>query len=123
MAVDTEEHHARKFGLGESGETATMGRGRPQGGGNFLQGGVTSNITVWSREVGNFGGNGEEGRRGTHSLPQTDHGEVSVADGIRNVGDSWGGSSAGISRNAVGDDLYRETADNCGTVGDVTIGI
>ena len=39
------------------------------------------------------------------------------------MGDSWGGSSTGGGRNAVGDNLYREKACNCGTVGGVTTNI
>ena len=35
----------------------------------------------------------------------------------RDVGDAWGGRSAVGSSNAVGDDLYRETAGNRGTLG------
>ena len=37
--------------------------------------------------------------------------------------DAWGGSSTGSGGNAVGDDLYRETAGNCGKVGGVTTNI
>ena len=105
MAGCAAKHHARKFGLGESGETDPAGRGRTQGVINFLQGGGPSNITVCFGDVGTFSGNGEEGRSGTHRLPQTDHGEVSAADRRRDVGDDWGGSSVGSVRNAVGDDL------------------
>ena len=85
------EHHARKVGLGETGETALTGRGRPQGGGNVLQSGGSSNITVWLGDVGPYGGNGEEGRRVTHRLPQIDHGEASALDGRGDMGDYWGG--------------------------------
>ena len=110
----------RKVGLGETGETAPTGRVRPQGGRNVLMGGGTSNTTVWFVYVGPFGVNGEEDRRGKHRVTQTDPGEVSVADTRRGVGDARGGISAGSSGNAVGDDLYRETVDNRGTVGGVT---
>ena len=51
------------------------------------------------------------------------HGEASVADRRRDVGDARGGSSAGSGGNAADDDLYRETAGNRGTVGDVTTNI
>ena len=70
-----------------------------------------------------FGGNVEEVRRGTHSIPQTDHREAIEADRRRRVGDARGGSSVGSVRNAVGDDLCRETAGNLGTVGGVTTDI
>ena len=39
------------------------------------------------------------------------------------MGDARGRSSAGSGGNAVGDDLYRETTGNCGTVGDITTNI
>ena len=38
----------------------------------------------------------------------------------RDVGDAWGIRSAGGNGIAVGNDLYREMAGNCGTVGGVT---
>ena len=69
--------------------------------------------------MGPFGGNGEEGRRVTYRVPQTYHGEASVGDRRRDVGDACGGSSARSVRNAVDDDLYREMTGNCGTVGGV----
>ena len=43
---------------GDTGDTALTGRGMPQGGGNFLQGGGTSNTTVWFGDVGTFSVNG-----------------------------------------------------------------
>ena len=38
----------------------------------------------------------------------------------QDLGDTWGVSSAGESGSTVGDDLYRETAGNCGTRSVVT---
>ena len=70
-----------------------------------------------------FGGNVEEVRRSTHRLPQTDHGEASAADRIWDVGDVWGRISARSVRNAVGNELYMDTAGNCGTVGGVMTNI
>ena len=55
----SEEHHACKVGLGETGDTAPTGRGRPQGGGNVLQGGGSSDTPVWVGDVGPFCSNGE----------------------------------------------------------------
>ena len=106
MASCVVEHHAHKVGLGETGYTAPTRNGRPQGGGNVLKGGGPSNTTVWFGNVGPFGGNVEEGRRVTRRVPQTDHGEVTVVDRIRHVGDDRGGSIAGSGENTVGDDLY-----------------
>ena len=97
--------------------------GRIQVGGNFLQDSGPSDINLWFGDVGPFGGNVEEGRRGTHRFPHTDHGEASAADRRREVGDAQGVSSAGSGRNAVGNDLYRETTGNRGTVGGVTTNI
>ena len=74
MADCAEEHHARKVGLGETGDTALTGKGRPHGGNNFLQGGGSRNPTVWVIDVGPFGVNGEKVRGDTHGFPATDHG-------------------------------------------------
>ena len=65
MAVCAAEHHARKVGLGETRDTALAGRGRSQCGRNVLQGGGSSNSTIWFRDVGPLGSHGEEGRRDT----------------------------------------------------------
>ena len=88
-----------KVGLGDTGGTAPTVRGRTQGGGNILQVGGLSNITVWFGDVGPFGNNGEEGRIGTHRLPQTDHVEVSAANSRWDVGDAQGRSITGSGRN------------------------
>ena len=40
--------------MGETRDTTTMGRGRTKGGGNVLQGGVPSDITVWFGDMGTF---------------------------------------------------------------------
>ena len=45
--------------MGETGDSASMGRDRPQVGVNVLQGGGPSNITVWLGDVGPFRGNVE----------------------------------------------------------------
>ena len=71
--------------MGETGDTDTAVRVRPQGGGNVLQGGGTIDTTVWFGDVGIFGGNGEEGGRGTHRVPQIDHREASAAVRRRDV--------------------------------------
>ena len=109
--------------MGDNGYTAPTGRGRPQVVGNVLQVVGPINITVWFGDVGTFGGNGEEGRKGTYRLPQADHREASAEDSRWDVGDSQGGSSTGSGRNEVGDDLYRDTAGNCDTVGGFTTDI
>ena len=46
-----------------------MGRGKPQGGGDFLQGGGSCNTTVWVGDVGPFGRNREEGVSDSHWVP------------------------------------------------------
>ena len=73
--------------------------------------------------MGPFGGNGVEGKRGTHRVPQEDHREVSAAYRRRDVGDAQGRSSAGSGRNVVSYDQYRETAGNRGKVGGVITNI
>ena len=113
------EHNARKVGMGDTGETDLTGRGRPQGGGNVLQGGGSSNNTVCIGDVGIFGSNVEEGRRDTYMVPQTYHGEASAAVRRQEVGDIWGGSSVGSSGNTFTDDLYRDMTGNCIPVGGV----
>ena len=73
--------------------------------------------------MGSFGENVEEGRRGTHRVPQMDRGEASASDRRQDVVDARGGSSAESGRNAVSNDLYRETTGNRITVSDVTTNI
>ena len=113
------KHHVSKLGLGETGDTDLTVKVRPQGGGNVLQGGGPSNITVWFVDVGPFGNNIKEGRRVTHWLPLIDHGEARAADSRRDMGDARGGSSAESVSNAVGNDIYRETTGKRGTVSGV----
>ena len=96
-----------KVGLGGAGDTALAGRGITQGGVNILQGNCPSDITLWFVDMGPFVGNGEEGRRGTHRLPQRYHREESSADKRRGVGDARVRSSAGSGGNSVSNDLYR----------------
>ena len=50
----------------------------------------------------------------SRSEPHTNRWDVGVAGGRSSVGSSW---------NIVGDDIYGETAGNCGTVGGVTTNI
>ena len=52
-----------------------------------------------------------------------DHGEASATNMIRYMGDAWGRSSAGSGGNTVGNDIYRETSGNRGTVGGFTTNI
>ena len=58
MASCSAEHHARKVVMGETGGTALTGRGRTKGVGNVVQGGGSSDTTVWFGDVGTFGSNG-----------------------------------------------------------------
>ena len=84
-----------------------MGRGGPQGVRMFLQGSGTSGTTFWLGDLGNFGGNGEEGRGHTKKVSETDHEEASAINRRWDIGDAQGGSSTGSGRNSVGDDLHR----------------
>ena len=70
--------------------------------------------------MGPFGFNGEEVGRDEHWVPSTDHREASVVVRIRYVEDARGGRRVGVSRNAVSDDLHRETACNRVTVSGAT---
>ena len=117
--VITAKRHVGKVSLGKDGDTANTRRGGPQGVGNVLQGGGTSDITVWLGYLGPFGGNSEEGIRSTHGFSQIDHGEAILADSRRYMGDIRGGIGAGSGGNTVVNDLYRETKGNRGTVGGV----
>ena len=89
------------------GDTSPTVRVRHQGGINVLKGGGISGTTVWLIDVVPFGGNVEEGRRGTHRFHQTYNGEAIVEDKRWDVGDARGRSIAERSGNTVGDDLYR----------------
>ena len=63
------ERHARKVGLGETGDTASMRWVRIQGVGKFLQSSGVGNNILWVGGVGPLGDNGEEGGRDTHWVP------------------------------------------------------
>ena len=104
--------------MGEIGDTALTERGRTQGVGKFLQGGVAGDTTVWVVNVGLFGVNSKEGRGDTHGVPDTDHREAIESIRRRDMGDAVGGRRTRGSGNPVGEDLHRETAGNCGAVGD-----
>ena len=69
--------------------------------------------------MGNFRGNGAEGRGRTHVFSSTDHTYTSGTDIWQDMRDVWGGSISGSGKNAVGDDLHRETISKRGTVGSV----
>ena len=73
--------------------------------------------------MGPFGGNGEEGKRGTHMIPHTDNEEAREVGRRRDIGDSRGGSSVRSSRNTVRDDLNREMKGNHCIVGVVSINL
>ena len=123
MAVCAAEHHARKVGLGETGDTDLTVRGIPQGDGNFLQGSGPSDTNVWFGDVSTFGINVYEGRSNTHRVTQTDHGEASAVVSRRDMGYDRGRSIVGGGGNSAGNDLYREKSGNRATVGGVTITI
>ena len=67
-----------------------------------------------------FSSKGEDDRRDTHRVTQTDNEEASVTVRRWEVGNDRGGSSGGSSRSAVGNELYRETTGNRVTVGGIT---
>ena len=69
MAGCAAEHHVRKVGLRDTGDTAPTRGGRTQGVRNFQQGGGAGNSTAWVRDVGPFGDNREECGRDTHWVP------------------------------------------------------
>ena len=73
--------------------------------------------------MGNFGCNGAEDRGDTHGFSSTYHGEAGTTVARRDMGDAQGGSSAGIGRNSVGDELHRETVGNRSTLGSVAANI
>ena len=114
------EHHARKVGLGENGDTALTGGVRTQVVGKFLQGGVAGDYNVWVGDVGPFGVNVEEGRGETHGVPVTDYGEESEAIRRRNMGDAGDRSHTRGSRNPVGKDVPITTVGNRYIVGGAT---
>ena len=67
--------------------------------------------------MGNFGGNGAEGRSKTHVFSATDHRETRATASRRYMGYNRGGSSVVSGSNEVTDDLHRERTGNCGAVG------
>ena len=83
----------------ETGDTASMGGGRTQGVGNFLQDSGAGNSTVWIGYVVPFGGNGEEVRRDTHRVTATDHREAIDTVKRQDMGDS--GGAEGVREAAV----------------------
>ena len=120
MASCAAEHHERKVGLGETGDTALTGGDRTQGVGNFLQGSGAGNSIVWVGDVCPFGINGKEGRGDTKKVSATDHGEESKVISRWDMGDARGGKCTRGSRNPVGEDLHRSTSGNHGAVGGTT---
>ena len=64
-----------------------MVEGITQGVGKFLQGGGAGDSIVCVIEMGPFGINGKEGKGDTHGVHATDHGEVSKAIRIWEMGD------------------------------------
>ena len=92
---DKTKNQASKDSLWGVGEAAKNGRGGPQDGENFLQGGGTGGTTFWLRDLGNFGSDGEEGGGHTHGFSEADNKEAGAAEGRREVSESQGGSSAG----------------------------
>ena len=69
--------------------------------------------------MGNFSGNGAEGKGVTHRFPSVDHGEAGWTVYRKDMGDARGGSSAGSGGNAVGSYIHRDMSDNRSTVGSV----
>ena len=120
MAGCAAEQHARKVGLGETGDTASAGGGRTQSVGNFLQGSGAANSIVSIGDVLPFGVNSKDGRGYIHRVPATDQGEVSEAVRRRDMGDAGGRKRTVISGNAVNEDLQRDTSGNRGAVGGAT---
>ena len=66
MAGCAAKRHARKVSLGEARESTSMGGGRTQGVGKFLQGCGAGDYIACVGDVDNFGVNNEEGRGDTY---------------------------------------------------------
>ena len=67
--------------------------------------------------LGNFGGNGAEGRRNTHVFSAADHGETSATASGQDMVDTRGVSSAVSRGNAVKYVLHMDTEGNRGALG------
>ena len=120
MAGCAEEHHTRKVGFGETGDTDSKGGGRSQGVVKFLQGGGAINSNVWVGDVVNFIVNGKEGIWDIHRVPVNDHrGEI---EGRRrqDMGDARGRRRVRGIGNPFGEYLHRATSGNRGSVGGAT---
>ena len=123
MAGCVAGHHGCKVSLGDTGYTASTRGGITQGVGKFLQGGGAGDSTVWVGNMVSFGDNGEECGWDTHWVTLLNHREVSEAAKRQDMGDAWSGRRTRSSRNAVGEDLHRETTGNRGSVGGSTSSI
>ena len=87
---------------------------------NFPLCGGAGDSTVWVGDVGPFGVNVEEGGRGIHWYPLSDHGEARKVANRQDMGDTWTARHTRGSGNLVGKGLHRKTAGNCGSVGGAT---
>ena len=63
-------------GLGEVREFSNKGRGGTQSVINVVQGGDTGGNPFWFGDLGDFGGNGEDGVGNTHRVSEADHREA-----------------------------------------------
>ena len=61
--------------LGRLGGFAKKGRGGPQSVRHVLQGGDIGGTSLWLGQLGNIGGNGEDGGGDAHRVSDTNHGE------------------------------------------------
>ena len=111
------KHQANKDGLGEVVEYVKKGRGGSQVSSNVTQVCGTGSANFWLGDLGTFGSDGEEVGGHKHRFYEEDHGETGAAEGRHEMGDTQGISSAGSVGNSVGNELYRETTGEGGTVG------
>ena len=97
MAICAAEHHARKVGLGGTGDTASTGGVITQGVNKLLQGCGAGNYIVWVRDVGPFGVN-EKRLEGTH----TKFLQLIIGKRLRRLGDGkWETRGAEVVPEAV----------------------
>ena len=92
------------------GEDTKKVRGKPQSGGNILQGGHTGGTHLWLGDLVNFSGDGGDYGGDTHRVYEADHEEGGAAEGRRDVGEYQGGSSSGSCRNLFENDLHPNKA-------------
>ena len=79
------EHHEGADGLGDILEDVDKRRGGSKSGGNVLQGDVTCSDTIYLRDLGNDGINGENAGWDPHRVYEANKRNVDAVEGVHDV--------------------------------------